>query len=72
MLTFPYLQNDLIEKDDMHALADKMRQYAKWGKGYEGQEVYKSVLDVMMIFLECLQDQVKQEQGGEKQVVVRC
>ncbi len=44
----------------MYELADKMRKYAKW-EGYEGQDMYKSVLDVMMIFLECLQDQVKQE-----------
>ncbi len=46
----------------MHALADKMAKYAKW-EGYEGHDMHKSVLDVMMIFLECLQDQVKQEMG---------
>ena len=44
----------------MYELADKMAAYCGWSK--EGAS-YKHTIDVMMVFLECLQDQVKQEEG---------
>lgn len=54
-------QNDLIEKADILALAEKMRLYAGWD---QDDEAYQSLLDVQHIFLECLQDQVKAEFGN--------
>jgi len=55
-------KNNLIEEKDMRALADKMREYAGWG---EKDETYSWISDVQMIFLECLQDQVKKEMASQ-------
>ncbi len=58
---FDLEKNNLIELNDMEALAEKMRVYAGWTKEDPN---YKSILDVMRVFYECLVDQVQAEKDA--------
>ena len=55
-----FSKNDLIEKNDIDALVNKILAYTEWE---ESDPRYQSIVDIHSVFYECLQDQVRAEKG---------